>query len=638
MSGGNTVGADVRENTPRSDGYRHIDTPTLVRRLTAMHATTYTFGIWDSPTDWNDLRTEFMPAAKKAHIEVMVYLVPPSECFQNPQKHLAGRCSRPFALDYQAWARNIADLSKKYPNLTSWAIDDFLVSGANAELFTKDYLASLRSITNGINPGLKFYVTLYSWQIDDKNMTLIQDSLDGVIFPYLGYNNNGIDDTYLEKRLYEYVPRVKSHGMSLILLVYTGRFLDGILPPTGDYVSKVLDRAVPYLNDGRIGGIISYGAPLQIDKQKPSSEYRARSGGGRLSLSVGNFQATPNGANTQAAQRVTVDPKARSLSLTFHHTDQEAPGTLGYHVKQLLVNGAVAWESDVAADPRDSWITTTVDLTAALKGKREATIAFRLIDKMGVGWWPMDVGIDDLTADGIIVRNPGFEDASGWTLTRSDPSMQPYIDLYHADEPVRVINAIGAAYADILGQGFTPLTSPSWPTLRPSPANVAMYGNGRLSFSVPDATAVPAGTCTTATQRMKVDTSSPRQEISFWHTDRIQAGHRGQLFKKLLIDGKEVWGHDIFDYWPWDYINGSDQQGPIDVTDFVAGKRAVDLTFALCADGVTDLGIDVSFDRVQTIGLGLRNGEFEQDGGWTLKNAGALSAEIVRTGPAVPVY
>jgi hypothetical protein len=33
---------------------------------------------------------------------------------------------------------------------------------------------------------------------------------------------------------------------------------------------------------------------------------------------------------------------------------------------------------------------------------------FRLIGKLGVGWWPMDVGIDDLTANGITVRNPGI--------------------------------------------------------------------------------------------------------------------------------------------------------------------------------------------------------------------------------------
>lgn len=640
MSGGNTVGGDVREDRPRKDGYRHIDTSTLIKRLTAAHATTYTFGIWDSPTDWDDLRLEFAPAAQRAGIEVMVYLVPPSECFLNQARHLAGRCSRPYELDYRAWAEQIAGLSVRYPNVTGWAIDDFLVSGPNADLFTKDYLAGLRAITDAVNPELKFYVTLYGWQINDDDLSLISDSLDGVIYPYLGYNNNTVDDTWVQPRLDEYGSKTDQYGLDLILLVYTGRFLDGIQPPTGDYVGKVLDRATPYLDDGRIAGIIAYGAPLQIDKQKPSAEYLARSGTGRLSLSVSNFQSTPDGAWAQAAQRVAVDPRASRISLTFQHFDQEKPGTaLGYHTKQLLVDGAVAWQSDVVADAGGSWIPTTVDLTSRLAGKTEATIAFRLTDRTGVGWWPIDVGIDDVTATGLRLRNAGFDDRSGWALSRSDDGIQPYIDLYHADEPVRVVNAIGAGYAAILGEHFTPLRTPRWPGLRTGPGNRAMYGNGRLSLSAPADTPIPAGSCATATQRVSIDARSPRQEISFWHTDRVQAsGLDGRMFKELSIDGRQVWKRDVIDFWWWDYINGSDHQGPIDITDFVAGKRSVQLTFGLCVDQDTpDLGIDVGFDHLSTIGFRLQNPEFEQPGGWTLHSGGPLSAKIDRVGPPVPV-
>lgn len=120
MEGGNTVEAKIREAAPRADGFRHIDTPATIHRLQQMHATMYTFGIWDKATDWDDLRLEFAPAAARAGIDVMVYLVPPSECFPNPVRYLDGRCSRPFNTDYIRWATELAKLSLTYPNIKSW--------------------------------------------------------------------------------------------------------------------------------------------------------------------------------------------------------------------------------------------------------------------------------------------------------------------------------------------------------------------------------------------------------------------------------------------------------------------------------------------------------------------------------------
>ncbi|MEV0714974.1 hypothetical protein, partial [Asanoa sp. NPDC050611] len=118
LCGGNTIGGALREREPRADGYRHIDSPALVRRLVGMNVNTYLYGIWDSPTDWDDLRSEFLPAASAAGIDVIPYIVPPSETTEN------GRASRPFMTDYVRWAEAIAELSLRFPNLTSWAIDD----------------------------------------------------------------------------------------------------------------------------------------------------------------------------------------------------------------------------------------------------------------------------------------------------------------------------------------------------------------------------------------------------------------------------------------------------------------------------------------------------------------------------------
>ena len=286
MEGGNTVEAKIRENSPRRDGFRHIDTPALIHRLKQSHVTMYTFGIWDKATDWDDLRHEFAPAAKRAGIDIMVYLVPPSECFLNPVRHLDGRCSRPYNLDFVRWATEIAKLSLTYPNVKSWGIDDFLV-GDNAELFTEEYLGQVRAAQDVINPELKWYVTLYYYEINAANAAKIDGDLDGVIYPYNGYNNNTIDPTWLEPRLDGALDVLRPAGLSLVLLAYTGRFLDGTIHPDERYAADVMQRATPYLADRRIEGIIAYGAPLRTDLQQPSWDYWAHSGLMQLFLTIG---------------------------------------------------------------------------------------------------------------------------------------------------------------------------------------------------------------------------------------------------------------------------------------------------------------------------------------------------------------
>lgn len=79
-------------------------------------------------------------------------------------------------------------------------------------------------------------------------------------------------------------------------------------------------------------------------------------------------------------------------------------------------------------------------------------------------------------------------------------------------------------------------------------------------------------------------------------------------------------------------------QGAIDVTEFVEGKREVRLEFRLCADkDVPEIPIDYGVDHVQTIGLGLDNGEFEHGGGWHLEPAGPIGVRLDRQGPPVPL-
>lgn len=390
---------------------------------------------------------------------------------------------------------------------------------------------------------------MYFWDITPEHMATIGDDLDGVIYPYLGFANSTVDSTWVEQRLDAAGAITSAADLELVLLLYTGRFLDGIIiHPTESYVADSLDRAWPYLTDGRITGIISYGAPVDVATQQASWDYWGRTGMGRLSLSVGNFVSTVDGSYAAATQTVTVDPDAPAKTLTFAHREQYEESLPGYQFKQVLVDGTVVWDVDVGADDGENWLSSTVDLTEAMAGKTSADLTFRLFHKKGIGWWPLDLGIDAAAGTGFTVGNGGFETDGDWRLDRSDGTMQPLIDIYAADRPARIVNAIGAAYAKMQGEDFTPVESGEWPSLRIGPENRAMHGNGRLVFAIPDDTPVAANTCASAWQDVAV-LPSPRYEMNFWHGDRYQVLFE-QGYKQIAIDGQVIWDRDAGDFWP----------------------------------------------------------------------------------------
>ncbi|MEO6923532.1 MAG: hypothetical protein ABI142_06880, partial [Bryocella sp.] len=119
VAGGNTIGGEVRERTTRADGYFHIDTPRTIARLEELHMNNCNYLIWNSPSDWDDLRHEFLPAAEAAGIQVWAYLAPPAETFAK------GKGSDPYRTDYEKWAHELATLSLRYKSLSAWVMDDF---------------------------------------------------------------------------------------------------------------------------------------------------------------------------------------------------------------------------------------------------------------------------------------------------------------------------------------------------------------------------------------------------------------------------------------------------------------------------------------------------------------------------------
>jgi len=159
--------ADYDAELRKADG--RVDVELLIDRLRNLGVNTYFYLIWHAGTDWDDLKL-FLPKARDAGIEVWVYLVPPSE----------PPAPEPFRYDYVRWAREIALLSRRYPNLKAWVIDDFYGN----RLFTPDYIAKVQRSAKGINPDLAFLPLMYYDQINLKFAERYSGCIDGVVAAY----------------------------------------------------------------------------------------------------------------------------------------------------------------------------------------------------------------------------------------------------------------------------------------------------------------------------------------------------------------------------------------------------------------------------------------------------------------------
>lgn len=447
--GGNTVGATLREDRPRADGYRHIDTPAMIAKLNELGANTYVYGIWDSPTDWDDLREEFAPAAAEAGIDVWVYLVPPTETSRD-----GGRASRPYLMDYLAWAGACAELSVEQPNVKAWGIDDFEF---NQDLFTSKYVGRMREIAGAINPELAFYLcTYFRAATNEEFLGKYGPHLDFVLYPFLdGHNVNTLVADSVQPDLDEIRAAVAPWDLDVVLLAYTGRFLDAWSEPTPEYSAAVVRDGLEYARKGLIAGVTAYGLQLD-DAPTITSTNQAMYGNGRLSLTAPSFAATEPGSYAEASQVVTVDPDSPRYELSFWHNEIVAAprvGSTGKHRKQVLVDDeVVVWSEDVMNHGFALWqqcstLHGPIDITERLRGKSSAKLAFRLLEGDPEGeLFPVDVGFDQIETIGFVVENPGFETPDGWTLTRTDGGPQVTIDIVVPDRPRRSFEAVAREY------------------------------------------------------------------------------------------------------------------------------------------------------------------------------------------------
>jgi hypothetical protein len=124
---------------------------------------------------------------------------------------------------------------------------------------------------------------------------------------------------------------------------------------------------------------------------------------------------------SRAGDFVTAGQSARVLpadryAIHLRERDNFTGPTDGYHFKQLLVDGKVVWEEDVASGTA-GWRRVDVDVTDRVRGKTSVTLAFRLIDKQAVSNFGVRWNLGELRAENL---QPAADLASPgqWTVTR----------------------------------------------------------------------------------------------------------------------------------------------------------------------------------------------------------------------------
>lgn len=404
---------EIREATPRADGVRHVDTGATIDALRHAHVNTYAYLVWHQKTDWDDLVHEFLPAAAHAQINVWIYLVPPSEC-----------CSQPYGDDYVAWADAIARLSKRYPNLTAWVIDDFV---SNTATFTPTYMADLQRAAHAVDPELSLFTIVYAGQYTKAFVDDYGPHIDGAIFPYTGAGtSNDLNDTSaLISELDAAVSAMKSIGKRLYLMPYAAPYSGSAHPPSAATVAEMIRVGLRYMHQGTLDGVVLYATAKEFaDEPCPPIDVRDY-----LALVAPWSTPTPGGDHVDASQQVTVDPDASSYSVRFLQSDsfKTVPVDAGYYDKQLLVDGIVVWHQDPAADPAATWTAETVDLTSALRGRTSATVTFRLTNPLGVQNFGMTYGVARVEPTGFTVVDGDFTTHDGWTF---DSTTQAFTAAY----------------------------------------------------------------------------------------------------------------------------------------------------------------------------------------------------------------
>lgn len=429
-------GGAIREEEPRADGAVHLDTERTIQRLKELHVNAYFYLIWHEKSDWDDLRKEFLPAAKRAGINVWVYLVPPSEAeIKRPE---------PFGTDYIAWFRAVGRLSRDFPNLKGIVMDDF---SDNLSFFNPRYLAKAKEAGLSQNPQLLFYPQIYYAALTPALLKRYQTLFDGVV---MSFRDDHYRNTQKIDRMIGQLDEVRSilapFHLPFIVMIYASRLSATPANPSVDYVEGALKLAMTRLKLRRLEGIVTYVLQKEFDHE---DDNLAQSGKGYANLFAPHLSDDEalGGHYVEWSQRIYISPHSRA-TLRFWHMSVYPPQlAAGAYVKQVLIDDQVVWQRKITDHPTNQWHSVTLDLTPLLRNKRQAILSLRLTKtKVGTTPWTFS-GFDHLTATGFLLGNANFEyKGEAWSLISSTRHFLGEILLYDPARRYRTFQAVQRLY------------------------------------------------------------------------------------------------------------------------------------------------------------------------------------------------
>lgn len=149
--------------------------------------------------------------------------------------------------------------------------------------------------------------------------------------------------------------------------------------------------------------------------------------GSSLSIRYPEGVASTIGSFGGVSMNSSVIPGSGSKTLDFQVKDNYTSSTYpGYHFAQVVVDGAVVWERDVAGETT-AWQSVQLDLTQALAEKLTANIVFRVYDKQAVAWFPVNVEFTNIQPNGFTLNDEIFCSTSGWAYSeQTNTYLGPY--------------------------------------------------------------------------------------------------------------------------------------------------------------------------------------------------------------------
>ena len=283
---------------------------------------------------------------------------------------------------------------------TDW--DDlklFLPAAARAHIQTWVYLVPpTEGPTQGYPASEPFKLDYVRWAEAIARLSLEQPSLTGWV----------IDDFYANSKVFTpaYVQQMQAAAKRVNprLAFYPLMYFPEITPRfVADYRGVIDGVVVAYPQDRE--EIVGARAVLNGDTSAIPGEL-----------------SYPWHSPSQAGEFVSASISGRVLSgrhvrVRFAERDDFLGATSGYHFKQVTVDGAVVWEQDVAGGTK-GWEQVDLDLTGRAPAGANVSLAFRLVERKGVGNFGVRWRIRYLHADGLRLSSTAFT-SPRWKVDKS---------------------------------------------------------------------------------------------------------------------------------------------------------------------------------------------------------------------------